>query len=265
MTEDNQGWQAPPPPIAPQSVEEKEVPQMSLTQTLTDIFFSPGEVFEDLRRKPFPRLIYPLILCAVLISAYTFALNQKLGAERIIKEQLSSKWMEQVPEEAKKKMLEDAKNTTVTGMILNSSIGGIVFLIIFIIIGLVYWGGGLAFGGSGNFWHGQAVVAYSTLPPLLISMVASMIILYFKAPEDISFFDSQSGLLKLNPGLFIDGSNMIKALFTRFDLLTIWGLFLGKIGIEKVFKISSGSAWLFSIIIWLIGTALAVVGGMFAG
>lgn len=264
MTEDNQGWQEPPLPVVPQ-VEEKEVPQMSLIQTLTDIFFSPGEVFEDLRRKPFPRLIYPLILCAVLIAAFTFSLNQKLGPERIIKEQLKSKWMEQVPEEAKKKMLDDAKNTTTTRTLITSSISGIVFLIVFVIIGLVYWGGGLAFGGSGNFWHGLATVAYSSFPPLLVAMVASLIILYFKAPEDISFFDSQSGLLKLNPGLFIDASSVVKALFTRFDLMAIWGLILGKIGFEKVFKVSSGSAWLFSIIIWLIGTAFAVVGGMLAG
>jgi hypothetical protein len=262
MTEDNQGWQSPPPPM-PQIVEEKEVPKMSLGQTLTDIFFSPGEVFEDLRRRPFPRLIYPLIFGVILITAFTFALNQKMGAERVVKEQLKAPWMEQVPEEAKKKMLEDARNTTVTRTLLTSAIGGVVFLIIFLIIGLVYWGGGLAFGGSGGFWHGLAVVAYSSFPPILISMVASLIILYFKAPEDISFFDSQSGLLKLNPNLFINASGVVKALFTRLDLLAIWGVVLGKIGIEKVFKISSGSAWLFAIIIWLIGTAFALLQGMF--
>lgn len=263
MTEDNQGWQT-TPPVEPQS-SEKEPQQMSLIQTLTDIFFSPGEVFEDLRRKPFPRLIFSLLLSAVLIAGFSFSLNQKLGAERIVKEQLKSKWMEQVPEEAKKKMMEDAKNTTVTRTLLTSSIGGIAFLIVFLIIGLVYWGGGLAFGGSGNYWHALATVGYSTFPPLLISMVASLIILYFKAPEDISFFDSQSGLLKLNPSLFMDTSNVVKQLFTRFDLLAIWGLILGKIGIEKIFRISSGSAWLFSIIIWLIGTAFAIVGGFFQG
>lgn len=264
MTEDNQGWEAPQPPV-PLNTDTKEPPQMSLIQTLTDIFFSPAEVFEDLRRQPFPRLIVPLILCAVLITAFSFSLNQKLGPERVVKEQLKSKWMEQVPEEAKKKMVEDAKNTSTTKTLLTSSIGGVAFLVIFVIIGLVYWGGGLAFGGTGNFWHGLSVVGYSSLPPLFIAMVASMIILYFKSPDDISLFDSQSGLLKLNPGLFIDGSGVVKALFTRLDLLTLWGVFLGKIGVEKVFAISSGSAWLFSIIIWLIGTALAVVGGMFAG
>ncbi|MEK7722884.1 MAG: YIP1 family protein [Acidobacteriota bacterium] len=263
MSEENQNWEAPMPPIEPKV--EMETPQMFLIQTLTDIFFSPSEVFEDLRKKPFPRLIYPLLLSAVLIAGFTFALNQKLGAERIVKEQLNSKWMANLPDEAKKKMAEDAKNTSTLRTVMTSSIGGIAFLIIFLIIGLVYWGGGLAFGGSGNYWHALAVVGYSTFPALLISMVASLIILYFKAPEDISFMDSQGGLLKLNPSLLIDASNVVKALFSRFDLLVIWGLIWGKIGVEKVFKISSGSAWLFSIIIWLIGTALVLVGGVFAG
>lgn len=263
MATDEQVWQAPPPPENPLIVQEK--PEMSLVQTLFNIFIEPGAVFEDLRKKPFPRLIFPLVICAVLIAVYGFSLNQKLGGERIMREQLNSKIMQQVPEETKKKMLEDAKNVSVTQTVLTSSVGGIVFFVIFGLMGLIYWGGGLTFGGSGNYWHGLSVVAYSTYPLVLISMIASLVILYFKPVEDISYLDSQSGLLKLNPGMFLGGSGVIKALFSRFDLLALWGVFLSAVGMQKCFNISNSSAWIFSIIIWLLGTTFAVVMGLIFG
>ena len=84
MSDQDQDWHAPSMSKAPQEVGV--VPRMSAFQTLIDIFHAPGEVFEDLRRKPFPRLIFPLVLCALLLSGYTFLLNQKLGGERIMKE-----------------------------------------------------------------------------------------------------------------------------------------------------------------------------------
>jgi hypothetical protein len=262
MSDENQGWQSPQPPVAPED-EVKEQPQMSLMQTLTDIFFSPAEVFEDLRKGPFPRLIFPFIICALLVPAYQFALSYKLGQERIVQEQLKMPIMERLPDEAKKKMLEDAKNASPVRLVINSVIGIVAFLVIFSIMGLIYWAGGLAFGGQGGFWHGLAVVAYSSFPIILISMIGSLIILLLKSPDDISFMDSQNGLLRLNPNLFLDTTGALKALFSRIDLLAFWGVFLGAVGMKNCMRVSNGGAWLFSIIIWLIGTTVAVIAGYF--
>jgi hypothetical protein len=253
----------PPPNLGDKFKPEK--PEMSLVQTLTDIYFDPGAVFEDLRRQPFARLVAPLVLISVLFAAYGFLLTERIGQEQIVREQMKSKWMDMVPDDQKQKMLEDAKQPSTVRSAINNTIGGVVILVIFVIIGLVYWGGGLAFGGNGTFWHGLAVVAYSTLPPTLISMLASYVILYLKDPADISFLQSQAGLLKLNPTLLIDSTPVVNALLSRFDLLVLWGIFLAGIGLQKCFKISSGAAWGFSLMMWLIGTTFAVVGGMFAG
>ncbi len=263
MSEENQEWQAPLPPQ--DFTNDQEKPQMSLLQTLTGIFIEPSEVFEDLRRKPFPRLVLPFILCAVLLTTYTVSLQLKVGKEAIVKEQLNMKIMESMPEEAKKQMREDAKQPFGVREIAVSGFGFVFTLAIFAVIALVYWGGGLAFGGNGNYWHGLAISAYASFAPILISVVGSLVVLFFKPAEDISFSQSQFGLLKLNPTMFMDGSGVLNAVLTRFDLLVFWGMFLGSVGLQKCFKISAGSAWGISIIIWLIGTAMAALGGMFAG
>ena len=124
----NTEWQAPQPPIYNEPAPD--LPQMSAMATLGNVFFDPGAVFEDLRKKPFPRLIFPLILCAVLLTVYTVSLNTKIGSEGIVREQMKSPWMAQVPEETKQKMLDEAKKTSPVKTILTSSISGVSMVIV---------------------------------------------------------------------------------------------------------------------------------------
>src|SRR5687767_3533296 len=74
-------WQAPPPPPPVLPLKEEEPAQMSEAATLGNIFFEPGNTFEDLRRKP--RFILALLLIVVAITAYTFLFFNKMGDERI--------------------------------------------------------------------------------------------------------------------------------------------------------------------------------------
>jgi hypothetical protein len=111
----------------------------------------------------------------------------------------------------------------------------------------------------------MAVSAYSYFPPVLIAIVGSFIVMYFKPAEDISYFQSQAGLLKLNPTMFLDVTGALGALLNRIDLLAIWGMFLSAIGLQNCFKISSGAGLAISFFIWLIGTTIFVLMGMFFG
>jgi hypothetical protein len=232
--------------------------------SLFEIFFDPGAVFEDIRKKPFPRLLMPLFLCALAISAFNFSLAQKLGPERIMREQLKSAWMAQIPDDQKEKMVEQAKSAGAVQNAINNTIGIVVIVVIFVIIGLVYWGLGLAFGGEGSFLHGLAISAYASFPITIISMIGSIVILLLKDADDISFFDAQQGMLKLNPTILLDAGPVLSGLMSRIDVLAIWGMFLGAIGLQKCFRISSGSAWAISIVMWLIGTGFVVLGKMFS-
>lgn len=263
MSEENQEWQAPPPPES-MKIVDTNVPQMSLFQTLTDIYFDPGKVFEDLRRKPFARFLFPLLFCAVLIVVSSFLLIQKVGYERMIREQINSPMMESVPEEAKTKMREDAKNVTLATIVFQSAIGGIGFLVIYAILGLIYWGGSLAMGGNGNYLHGLAVATYSTFPVMLITVIGTLIILALKNGEEISIKEAQGGLLHLNLGFLFEGSKVLSSIVSRFDLFVFWGMFLSVIGMKNCFKLSSGGAWGIAIFIWLIGTFFTVLAGMFS-
>ena len=52
-------------------------PQMSELSTVVNVFFEPGRVFEDLKRRP--RFIIGSVIIALLVTAYTFGLTAKVG------------------------------------------------------------------------------------------------------------------------------------------------------------------------------------------
>ena len=70
-----------------------------------------------------------------------------------------------------------------------------------------------------------------------------------------------------NPSFFIDGKTMpvLATVLGTFDLFLIWGWILAAIGLQKVGKLSGGSAWTIVLILTLIGLTFRVVSALFSG
>ena len=143
-----------------------------------------------------------------------------------------------------------------------------VFVIITMFIGgLLYWLGGKAFGGNGGYLQNVSVFAYSGLPPLVVSLAASLIVIIFKDPDTIDIAASQRGLITASPAVLMDGHAMpvITTLVGTLDLFFIWGWILAAIGLRIVNKISSSSAWTITIIFAVIGVAFRIFGAYTGG
>jgi hypothetical protein len=151
-------WQAPPPPI--DSAPPEEPPRMSEAATLGNIFISPGETFEDLRRKP--RFILALLLMMLVTGAFSFLFTQKMGEDRMksfaLEQMEKNPQMASMTAEQKERAVET--NQTIAGY--TNFLIPIFLLIFFAIGGLVYWLAGKAMGGSGNYLHGLSTWVYSS-------------------------------------------------------------------------------------------------------
>lgn len=256
-------WEAPPPP---QSFEpENEPAQMSEAATLGNIFFEPGNTFEDLRRKP--RFILALLIIIGVFTAFNFLFIQKVGEDRIRRamvEQLDKNpQIQSLPPEQKQKQLDISM--TIAKYIRYAFP---IFLIVGFAVGsLIYWLAGKAMGGNGNFWHGVSVFVYSSFAPTVILMLANIVVLFLKSADDIDFAASQRGLIHANPTFFLDAKAMpvLATLLGTIDLFQIWGWALAAIGLHKVMKISKGSAWSVVLILALLGVAWRVVSALMSG
>ena len=264
MNEQNPSeWQSPPPPE--KIVDTSEPAQMSEAATLGNIFIEPGRTFEDLRRKP--RFVLASLVIIVLATAFTFLLANKIGDNA--SRQFAVEQIDKSPQASgmSAEQKEQSINLQLTIMQVTRYLIPLFVIIGLAIGGLIYWLAGNAMGGSGTFRHGLSVWVYSSLPPTVLFMLGNIIVMLFKSADEIDIAASQRGLLQANPSFFIDGkeSPVLATLLGTFDLFAIWGWFLAAIGLQKLFKISSGAAWGIVIIMALVSVAFRVVFALLNG
>ncbi len=240
-------------------------PQMSEISTVTNIFFEPGRVFEDLRRKP--RFIVGALIIALFVTAYGFGLYYKVGEvgmRRFITEQIDKSPQTQ-------SMSAEQKAGAVDMQIKIQSVVRYlipVFVVISLLLGgLLYFLGTKAFGGNGGFMHSLSVWIYSSIPPTVVGMIGSFIVMAIKSTDEIDLAASQRGLLQANPAFLMDGKAhpIIATLVGTLDLFMIWGWVLAAIGLRITNRLSSGSAWGVVIIIAIIGVLFRLIGAIFSG
>jgi len=256
MDPENSQWKAPP---LPEEIKaDKEQPQMSEAATLGGIFYEPGNTFEDLRRKP--RFLLAGLIMIVAVTAFNAIFIQKIGFEKLVRERMeSNESFRQMPSEQRDKIIAQQSGTV--AKVISYAAAPIVFVIIFLIGGLIYWLGANALGGTAGFLQGLSVWVYSSLPPTVLFVLANLLVLMLKSVDEIDLATAQSGLVQANPAMFINGKEMpaLAAALSAFDLFAIWGWVLAAIGLQKVAKLSSGAAWGVVLVLGLIGVTVKVV------
>lgn len=247
MSDPNQQWQPPPPPDVPSAPVETG-PDMSTPATLSGIFFEPGPTFDALRKRP--RFLIAGIILIVLTALVDVALFTRVDMGQYIREKMEQSPQSQAQTEEQKEM----------GVKFGKIIGAIappVSVPIVIAAGAaLYLLGVMAFGGSISYKKSVSVWTYSSLPPSVIGVIVALLVLFLKAPDTID----PEHLLVTNPGAFTNAHDapVLTALLSQFDLIRFYGMFLAAIGLRKVAKISSGSAWGIVLGLWLIGLILSV-------
>lgn len=256
MSDPKQEFQVPPPPPFPVSeTPATPVEQMSTSQTLIGIFFEPTRVFESLRSRP--RFLIAGIILLLLTAGVTATLYQRVDMGEYIREKMekSPRSASQTPEQ--KEM----------GVKFGKIIGAVVFpgSIPFWIAGgaALYLLGVMAFGGSISYSRALTVWVYSALPPAVLGTVIAVLVLFLKSPETID----PEHLLVTNPGAFMsaESSPVLVAALSQFDLIRFYGLFLAALGLRRVAKLSSGSAWGVVIGFYVIGAVLKIASAAIFG
>ena len=239
-----------------------EQPQMSEIAAIGNVFIEPGNVFDDMRRKP--RFIIAGLIVLAAISIFQIVFIEKIGLEKIVRARIeSSKRTADMDKEQKDKIIEQQ-----SGPIAKYATFGatpVVVAIVFLLGGLIYWLGANAMGGTGKFLGGVSVWVYSSIPPAIVFTIGNLIVLFLKSADDIDITNSQSGLLKANLGFFVDAttSPTLAALLGSVDLFSIWGWILASIGLQRVAKISAGASWAVVAMLALVGVSMKVIGSLF--
>jgi hypothetical protein len=240
-------------PMAPPAGAAHDESAMTTPQTLTNIFFEPGRTFEALRERP-RFLVAALITLAVFMTFY-LAYIQRVGYENIINAEIESRAQSTEMSEEQKAVGRDIQTkpfvkairygAPVIGIALVLAAGAGIYLL-----------GSMLMGKGISYKQALAVWTYSSLPPLVLLMIANLVLLLVRTPtEDSEIARGLNGLVHANPSILFDAAAnpVLATALGALDLFAIYGLFLAALGMQKVARLSSGSAWAVVLGLWLLG------------
>lgn len=238
--------------------------KMSTAGILGNIFFSPSEVFRNLRRHP--RWLVALLIMAALSATYANLFQYRLGPDRVANFAIDKTLeMPMMTEEARKQIedsraeaLADNRNPVIrasqgiTGVA--SSFFGYAFL------ALIFMLSALAMGGKINFWQALSVAVYAAFPVAVIRFVLNTLILFLKDPADIHPILGQYTLIQDNFNFLVTASEH-PALFTLLGSLSVLGFYwvwLNAVGLKNAGeKVSGTIGWSASIAVYVFLTLLS--------
>lgn len=229
---------------------------MSTAQTLTSIFFEPGETFLALKVRP--RFLIAGLLTVVFFMAYYMTFVSRVGSETIARAQIEQRQPDATPEQIEQGLA--MQNSPIIKVVTYASFP-LVFAIMFAAGAGLYLLGTMLMGKSMSYKQALSVWVYSSYPPTIVYVVVNILLLFLKSPGDIDPTAINSGIARANPSILVDTKTqpMLATILGSFDLIAFYGLFLGAVGLKTFAKLSSGSAWAIVLGIWFVGLLLRVV------
>jgi hypothetical protein len=222
---------------------------MSEVSRIAGVFFEPSKTFADVAVRP--TWLVPLLLTIIMAVAMTAAFSQRVGWERMMRQQIeASSRTANMPAEQKEQIIQtQARFAPIFGYVF-SVIGLPIYLLIAagVLTGIA---AGILSAGV-RFKQVFAIMAYSSLTSL-VSVPLSILVMFLKNPDD---FDIRNPLM-FNPGAFMDPINSSKFLYSlasSLDLIVFWNIFLIATGLKAAAgkKLSFGGALMAVIVPWAI-------------
>ncbi len=255
--------------------ETEDTPRMSTAETLSAIFYSPGEVFQNLRRHP--RWLAALLIMSVLSVIFFNLFLYQLTPERVTNYAID-KTLEMPMiannEEARKNVeagraqtIEQNKSPILRGGQAVNTFVGQVFLYAF--FGLIFFLFALAMGSVMNYWQAFSAAVYASFPVSVIKFILNSIILFIKDPTDIHPILGQNSLIQDNLNFLVSPASnpVLYSLLSAISLLVIYSLWLNATGLKNAGeKVSPTIAWSATLTVFVVMVLFgAMMSWMFSG
>ena len=213
----------------PQPVQSEEAPQMSIMQKAWGIFFEPSKTFAALNRTPswlFPVIVLIVIVMISSVLQTPFRVQEardQIDQNPRLSAQQKEEFIDRMEEQQAKPVMK----------LISYVIGPLVaiFAIVFIVAGVLYFGGNVLLGGETVFKKVLSIYCWSSLvavPAFIVKMPLMMV----KKTAHI-----HTSLAAIMPS----GSDesLIFKILSHTDIFTIWEIWLIVLGLAIIYKFST--------------------------
>jgi hypothetical protein len=228
------------------------------------VFFSPGETFASIARKPGWDWLVPIALLAVAILFSSAMSTPRMDEEGFV--QTFMKKMEANPNigEAQREEIEQGvrKQFTFSRTLPGKLLGVVAFVLPIFIVPLFYHWTAMAMGAKTGYVKVMAGYAWVQMVHVVWWLVHGLIAM---TKTRIDVVDLQMfRLVKSNPGAFMNVETTNRALLvlaSSIDVFEIAGLVLGSIALSKTTRFSPRGAAVTVVSFWLVWVVLKMIGG----
>lgn len=217
----------------------------SFWEDVIEIFVHPVDVY---RRRANASFWPPMLFVAIAIGVITFATWNVVSP--VFEAEFTrnmAKQMAQNPQAAAS--MEKMKDTMMGVTRFTIPIG---LLVSMLVVGLLTWLVGKLFDSKATLGQGMTIAGWAYMPRLLGTIAGSVQGLLL----DPSKLNS-AGAISLSPARFMDvdvANPLIYQMLGRLDLTILWETALLGVGLYAIGKVSKGSATVFAIIMWVLGS-----------
>ena len=192
------------------------------------VFFSPGNTFADIVRKP--SWLLPVVFSTILGLLVSVAINQRINWREFMNQQIEkSPAAAQLSAEQKQQRIEGGAKFAPISTYVFGTLGPVL---VALIVGLIMWGAYSLLGGiSTNFSTAFGITAHAFMTGL-VSSPLFILILYLK-PYGTADLDNP---LAANLAAFLsdESAKWLVALFKSIDIFVVWTLILLAVGFAAV-------------------------------
>ena len=242
---------------APAPTSAAGAQKSSVFDDLVEIITSPRQVFARRERGGFGS---PFIILTLLFGIVLFL--SRPAFEPVMRAQMEKA---QAQVAAQNPNLTDDQRAKATQI--GETIGTVTIIIgapiAMLILGLFVWVIGKVFGSPLNVGQGMLIATFSYVPRFL----AALVLLGLSFVTDMSKVTTMAQL-SISPARFLDPASIGLPLLTvisRIDVFVLWGTAVIAIGYATIGKMSKGTAYGAASVLWILGTAVAVMGALRAG
>lgn len=252
--------------------DDEGAEKMSTGSTLGNIFFSPTDVFANLRRHP--RWLIAALIMSILSTTYANLFVSRLGSDRITNFTIdktlemsmvaNNEEAKKGVEEGREKALAEAKDPVIqAGQAISgfaSSVFGYAFLAaVFLLFAM-------AMGGKINFWQAFSATIYASFPVSVIRFILNTVLLFIKDPTDIHPILGQQTLIQDNLNFLVTSAEhpVLFTLLGSFSLLLFYWIWMIATGLKNTGeKVTGTIAWSAALAIYVLlvffGVAMAAL------
>jgi hypothetical protein len=193
---------------------------------IVGVFFEPAKTFADIAQRP--TWLVPVILAILAGLAFTVALSQRVGWDRVVRQQLEASSRVQQMSQDQREQATAMQIKIMPPMFYGGVVVGTP--IYCIVVAAILLGITAIMSAGLRFKQVFAAVAWGGMPRL-ISAILTIVVIFLKNPDDFNLKNP----LAFNVGAFMDpnGPNkFLYALASSLDLFTIWTIFLMATGLK---------------------------------